>query len=326
MARSVAIIGAGQIGFAAAHEFFAAGWDVRIYARSRPKWSQFAREWRAYTLGEDPTPTADVVFDTIAYDEEDSARYDPDRVGRYITVSTASVYADDQGRGFEDAATLGFPEHKGPITEGQPLIAPGPETYSSRKVRMEAKATELFSERATLLRPCAIYGPHCRQPREWWFVKRMLDGRKAIPLAFDGLSQFQTTDVEMIGRFAVWAAENDLPGAYNLADENAPSVREIGQTIADWLEHAVDFHGFEGPPKGTVGRTPWSLPKQFILSSEKAESTGLYPCSEPYEPSEAIQWLRNQPLEEWEALFPVLVGYGYNLFDYEAEDRFLGQL
>ncbi|MEL7197454.1 MAG: reductase [Pseudomonadota bacterium] len=326
MAKTVAIIGAGQIGFAAAHVFFAAGWDVTIHARSRPNWFQFSENWRPYTAPDDPPPSADVVFDTIAYDAEDIAHFDPDAIGRYITVSSVSVYCDEKARTLDEGLAHGYPRFAGPITEDQTTIAPGPDTYSTRKVRMENAAIKAFGDRATILRPCAIYGPHCRQPREWWFVKRILDGRSEIPLSFDGNSQFQTTDVEMIGHFAAWAAEKDLSGAFNLADSNAPSVLEIGQTIADLLERPGTFRGFEGAPKGTVGRTPWSIPKPFIISSAKAEATGLYPCSERYKPSAALQWLCKQPLNDWEPLFPVLVRYGYDLFDYAAEDRFLASL
>lgn len=325
MARSVAIIGAGQIGYAAAHEFFGAGFDITIFARSKPSWIQSERIWQAYTAGEDAAPVADVVFDTIAYDEDDVARYDREKVGRYITVSSAAVYCDEQGRSFE-TPDLGFPEFKDPIKEDHRRLAPGPESYSTKKVRMEDKTVDVFGERATILRPSAIYGEHSRQPREWWFVKRMLDGRKRIPLANNGESRFHTTNVEMIASFAAWAAEKELSGAFNLADRNAPSVRRIGEEISDGLEKAVELVGFDGPPQRTIGASPWAIPNPFVISSEKADATGLYPCCEAYDPLISIRWLCDQHGKDWQALFPVLAGYGYDLFDYEAEDAFLASL
>jgi len=327
MARSIAIIGAGQIGFASASAFASKDWDVRLLARSKPDWGIEGVEFVPHILGETPSPSADIVLDTIAYDEDDVARFDPDRVGRYIAISTASVYADNQGRGFEDAAELGFPEFNAPITEDQLLIAGGPQTYSSRKVRMEAKAAAMFAGRATLLRPCAIYGPFSRQPREWWFVKRMLDGRQRIPLAFKGESQFHTTDVNTIAGFAHCAAENAISGAFNLADDDAPTALEIGQRIAKEMEAECDFVLFEGSPQRTLGRTPWSLPKPFVLSCRKAldagwDGFGLYPAAN----NDALAWLADLNPADWRAAFPVLANYGYDLFDYAAEDRFLAAL
>ncbi|MEO0872631.1 MAG: reductase, partial [Pseudomonadota bacterium] len=282
MARSVAIVGAGQIGFASALAFRDAGWDVRVLARSKPDWAVEDVEFVPHVLEDARCPSADVVLDTIAFDEADAARYDPDRIGRYISISTASVYADNQGRGFEDAAERGFPEFEEPISENQPLIEGSAATYSSRKVRMEDKAEQLFGKCATLLRPCAIYGPYSRQPREWWFVKRLLDGRSRIPLAFMGESQFHTTNVDTIAGFAVCAAINELGGAFNLADDDAPCVMEIGRQMMQEMDAQCAFVPFESPPKAALGRTPWSLPKPFVLSCRKAFDTGwdgfdLYP-------------------------------------------------
>ncbi|MFU7529606.1 hypothetical protein [Qipengyuania sp. ASV99] len=246
MARTVAIIGAGQIGVAAAYAFFGAGWDITIHSRTRPQWQEFAREWREYVAGSDPAPVADVVLDTIAFDAEDMERYDPGEVGRLVVISSASVYCDDMGRTLDEGPLKGYPEFEGKITEAQATVAPGPESYSTRKRRMENRALDLFGDRATILRPCAIYGKWSRHPREWWFVKRVLDGRGRIPLIFNGSSRFQTTDVEQIAWTAVEAARRDVGGVFNVADTDSPSVIEIGRAIADFLEREVDFISVEG--------------------------------------------------------------------------------
>ena len=34
---------------------------------------------------------------------------------------------------------------------------------------------------------------HATHPREWWFIKRALDGREAIPVAYAGKSVFHTS-------------------------------------------------------------------------------------------------------------------------------------
>ncbi|WP_298467323.1 hypothetical protein [uncultured Erythrobacter sp.] len=326
MARSVAIIGAGQIGFAAAAAFLSDSWDVRVCARSRPDWLQAETFFQRYLLGEDPAPDADLVLDTIAFDAEDIARYSPDAVSHLIAVSSASVYCDAQGRSLDEAATNGFPEFDGPLSETQNTVAPGPETYSTRKVRMEKKARELFGDCATILRPCAIHGPHSRHPREWWFVKRILDGRQSIPLAHNGNSMFHTTSADTIASFAVHVANNKLAGVFNVCDDFPPTVLQIGETIARILEREIEFLRLEGS-QGLIGRTPWSVPLPFLVSGERAGSTGFADAL-PYdaESDDAVRWLADTPPTDWRTAFPQLAAYPWDLFDYEAEDRFFASL
>lgn len=323
MTASVAIVGAGQIGFAAAQWFFGEGWNVTILSSSRPAWVQFARQWQPYVTGVDPAPHADVVLDTIAYDETDIAVYDPGAVGRLIVISSASVYCDDANRTLDEGPVGGYPEFAGPITEAQATVAPGPATYSTRKMRMESAACARFGERATILRPCAIHGPWSRHPREWWFVKRLLDGRRRIPLIHHGRSRFQTTDVEQIARTAQAAAANGIGGVFNIADSDCPNVLEIGEAISGFLEREVDLIPVEGT--GLVGRTPWSLPGTFAVDGSKAMAmygdNPWFPYTDHVQP--ALQWLCQHAPTDWRVAFPQLAGYPWDLFDYAAEDHLL---
>ncbi|AWW75863.1 hypothetical protein CD351_11882 [Erythrobacter sp. KY5] len=325
MARSVAIIGAGQIGYAAAYNFAFHGWDVRIHSRTRPAWALGEREsFVPYIAGEDPAPHADVVLDTIAFDEEDVAPFDPDAVGRLIAISSASVYCDDKGRTLDEAATNGFPEFDGPITEKQSTVVPGPDTYSTRKVRMENKALDLFGNRATILRPCALFGKYSRHPRELWFVKRLLDGRSRIPLAFGGRSQFSTTSSFCLGSNAQKMAADGAGGVFNMADDPARTVAEIGRVLAEWLGYQAEFHLMDGPPQGSVGRTPWSVPEPFVVSNAKADKAAYFCVAS--ELLSSAQWLIDLNPADWREAFPQLAAYPWDMFDYEAEDRFFASL
>lgn len=325
MARSVAIVGAGQIGYAAWHHLGDEGHLATVHARSKPDWlAGFDDHFHSYELDKDPPPESEVVLDTIAFDAADVERYDPDRTGRLILVSSASVYCDAEGRTLDEAAQNGFPVFHGPITETQATVAAGPETYSTRKIRMEERALELFGDRATILRPCAIYGPHSRHPREWWFVKRMLDARRRIPLSCSGKSQFQTTGTDLIGDFVVAAAEIGLGGIYNLADATSPTVLEMGQTIARILAADVRFECFEGYPEAMIGRTPWSVPRPFVIDGAKAaQDGGLARITYDMEAEGAVNWLRQSNPDDWRAAFPQLAGYPWDLFDYAGEDAYL---
>ena len=45
----------------------------------------------------------------------------------------------------------------------------------------------------SILRRGAIHGIGARHPREWYFVKRGLDGRRHLPLEYGGGSVFATS-------------------------------------------------------------------------------------------------------------------------------------
>lgn len=323
MARSVAIVGAGQIGYALACAFGEGGWDVTIHARTEPKWHERSR-WRfeQYLAGESGAPCAEAIVDTIAFDAPDVARYDPDKVGRLTVISSASVYADCHGRTLDEAAQDGFPEFGGPICEQQSTVAPGPESYSTRKLRMENRALELFGDRATILRPCAIYGAWSRHPREWWFVKRMLDGRERIPLIHGGRSRFQTTNAKDIGAFALHAAEREIGGIFNIADDGCPTVKDIGAALAQFLDYTPRWVPIDGT--GLIGRTPWSVEQPFMVSNAKMKATGFgSPSTYGTGARAAAQWLLDLAPTDWRAAFPQLAAYPWDLFDYHSEDAYL---
>jgi len=101
----------------------------------------------------------------------------------------------------DEASENGFPGLPDPIIEEQMTVRPPP-TYCTHKLRMGRAATERYGRRATILRPCVVYGPVSRHPREWWFVKRIKDGRRVIPTAFEGKSTFHTIPARSIGSLA----------------------------------------------------------------------------------------------------------------------------
>ncbi|MEM6267303.1 MAG: NAD-dependent epimerase/dehydratase family protein [Pseudomonadota bacterium] len=340
MGRSVAIIGAGQIGHALAEAFAEGGWETRVLASSAPRWPVLGKPlksglfskaltWRGtgarfepYDLATDQSALcADLVVDTIAFDHGYLDRYSPALIGRLVVISSASVYCDAAGRTLDEAAQNGWPEFAGPITEEQTTVAPDCTTYSTRKVRMEQRAAELFGDRATILRPGAIYGPYSRHPREWWFVKRLRDRRRKIPLMHFGKAQFHTTNAADIGRFAHHAAEHALGGVYNVVDQSCPSVSEIADAMISRLDDPPELVLLDD--LGTVGRTPWSVSKPFIVSSAKASASGFTKQSRYTQSvSDAASWLWEQNAADWKLAFPQLAAYPYDHFDYEAEDRY----
>src|SRR5207248_5297418 len=103
----------------------------------------------------------------------------------------------------QEDAYLRFPA---PIGEHRRTVAASDETYHTQKVAME-QTLMAGPLPATIVRSCAVQGPGGRAPRELFLVKRNLDGRRAIPLAYRGESIFHTTSVENLAELVWLAAE-----------------------------------------------------------------------------------------------------------------------
>jgi nucleoside-diphosphate-sugar epimerase len=331
MGRAFIIGGTGQIGIATAEALRDAGWDVTVAHRGHRKVelpgvrAVVADRRKPGEFEAALKDGADVVIDTVAFTpaEADQLLALRGSVGGYVVISSASVYADDRGRSLDTAAETGFPIFDGPIRETQPTIAPGPASYSTQKVALEQRLLE-SGALVTVLRPCAIHGPHSAHPREWWFVKRMLDKRLAIPVAFNGASRFQTSAVRNIAALIRTVAEQPAARILNAADPDAPTVAEIGATIAGRVGYSGDIVPIDSDE---IGHTPWSTPSPMVADMSAAEALGYRPAGTYAETvGEAIDWLVARNPEDWRKAFPVLAMYPGNLFDYEAEDRVLAGL
>jgi nucleoside-diphosphate-sugar epimerase len=272
---------------------------------------------------------ADAIIDTVAYDETHAGQLleiEPS-VGQFIVISSSSVYRDEAGRTLDEARERGFPHLPDGITEEQPTVEPGPENYSTKKVALERRLLDNGKRPVAVLRPAAIHGTHSTHPREWWFVKRMLDGREAIPLCFNGLSQFHTTAASNIAEVTGNALTERRKFILNVADPVAPTVLEIGTLIAEaigWTGRFVPIDWDGAGCSSPVGWTPWSVPAPFILSTEAARQIG-YTAATDYARSvrNTCQWLQSSVSgADWRVRFPVLAQYTLPLFDYDAEDRF----
>lgn len=307
--------GGGQIGRAVALDLARAGWQVDAVTRTALAPDLLALGIAALL----PTPTRattvargyDAVIDTLAFTDADAADLLAEPAGHYTVISTASVYADDQGRGFE-LRDAGFPQYPDPIDERQALVPPGP-GYSAGKVAMEAA----LGDRAAILRPGAIHGIGARHPREWWFVKRALDGRTVLPLALAGRSVFHTTSTTGIASLTRHLAERRITGPHNVADPVARSVAEIATAIGTVMGHRFDV------TDNDIGHTPFSVDHPVRLCTARARATGwdggpdYSACLPDY-----IAWLISHR-DDWQTAFPVFQHYGHDPFDYAAEDASL---
>jgi len=340
--HAIIIGGTGQIGCAVAKRLLIDGWQVTLASRGQRSAPEDLSALGAKAialdreapgaLGQALAGGADTVIDTIAYDAShaDQLLEVEDDVGTFVIVSSCSVYKDEHGRSLDDGRDRGYPDFGGAVSETNPTVDPGPNSYSTRKAALEQRLLERSGRPVAIIRPGAIHGPYTQHPREWWFLKRMLDGRAFIPLAYRGESRMHTTGTANLAAVIAAALAARTTCILNAGDPVAPSVAEIGRVIAHRMNYRGDFVPLDiGDEYGTapVGWTPWSLPKPFVLSTDAASQLGYEPAaSYTQEVGGLCDWLLQQDIENWQAAFPVLAGYPLQLFDYAAEDNFVAAL
>ncbi len=264
---------------------------------------------------------ADLLVDCLCYGAGDAAALLPlaRLAASTVMISGKAVYADAAGRHANSAVK---PRFDGPISETQRTVPPGDEGYGDRKITAEQVMVDSGLP-VTVIRPGLIHGDGARMPREWVFVRRVLDRRPRIFLAHPGAVNQTTAAANLAALIQVVAAK---PGRriLNAADPDAPSALEIARTIAGYLGHTWDEVLLD-EPAGTIGRHPWEAPHPVVLETTAAASLGYTPV-EDYAAtvSGEVDWLvRAAAGDEKPDVIRDLDGDFFGpMLDYAAEDRY----
>jgi nucleoside-diphosphate-sugar epimerase len=271
----------------------------------------------------------DLVVDVIPFEAEHARQLLELDVGAIVAISSASVYADAQGRTLDEAQGVDdFPELPVPIPETQPTVEPGDATYSTKKAAIERILLESGQTPAAIVRPCAIYGHGDRMAREWFFVKRTIDRRRYVVLANRGLGHFHTVAAENVGEVVRLLAESPRTDVFNCGDPNPPRVVEIARRIGEVAAHRfteVLLAGNAG--RGALGQTPWSTPKPLLVDMAKAEEELGYRPVITWADAipRQVQWLLDATRgRDWQQVLPR--GADYLRFEYEEEDALVAEL
>jgi nucleoside-diphosphate-sugar epimerase len=203
------------------------------------------------------------------------------------------------------------------------------ETYGGGKVALEQTLLQANRLPVTLLRPAAVCGPASRHLREWWFVKRVLDGRTIVPLKHRGLSQFHPSSTANIAALAVHCLDLPESRIVNAADPDCPTDGEIAEHVARAMNHDWQIIRLsEEHSTGPVGETPWTHPTPIVLDTSAALAVGYRPTT-TY--ALAVPTLVEAALAEtadrdWQEVYPALASYAAEMFDYTAEDDFVNRI
>lgn len=295
--RAVILGGTGGIGSAVARELLDVSgrggddWQVDVVARRGGEIADtLTKDGATFVPGDRRDgavlrdllrPGADLLVDTVGATRDDAAQLLPflGDVGSTVFVSSKAVYVDEQGR---HANSLDKPVFGGPVTELQPTVTAADADPTSRDGYAAAKvaAEQLLLDHGapvTVLRPSKVYGVGVGRPREWFVVRRVLDGRERVLLADGGRGIDHTTAASGIGSLVRLVADAPDRRILNVADETAPSALEIVRTIAGHLDHRFDEVLLDADAPAFVGVTPWSSPSPFVLDTTAARSLGWEP-------------------------------------------------
>lgn len=330
--RAFLLGGTGQIGCAVARALAVEGWEVAVGSRSGGLPDGLA-ELGVRAVGVDRGVAGeleaavgggvDVLVDCVAFTAADGAQLNglTGAVGSLVVISSASVYADAEGRTLDEATSQEtFPRLPVPITETQRTVAPSEATYSTRKVALE-QALLGGPLPVTIVRPCAVHGPGSELPRELFFVRRILDGRHRVLLVGNGETRFHTSAVVNLGELIRLAAEQPSDRVLNCADPDAPTAREICEAVcvaagATLEPVLVPESRFE---LGCCGN-PWAAPFPVVVDVRAAErELGYRPVARYAEAVRAtVEWLLDGGAQrDWSGT------YLERFFDYAAEDEML---
>ncbi|MBX3112008.1 MAG: NAD-dependent epimerase/dehydratase family protein [Fimbriimonadaceae bacterium] len=157
-----------------------------------------------------PDRTWDAVVDTCGYravDLQTSTSFLGSRVGRYLYVSTISVYSDDNPPFVVETDRLSGPDFgDGEITS---------ETYGPMKVATEVVLREALGDLATIVRPGVIIGPHDHTWRFTYWPHRFREGGDVlVPDAAE--KRVTSVDVRDLADFQVNLLEQSVTGVFNV--------------------------------------------------------------------------------------------------------------
>jgi nucleoside-diphosphate-sugar epimerase len=323
--RALILGGTGAIGRATARRLLAGGWEVELTGRDPRRMppelaAAGARFTRLDRRDVQELAAADLLVDCVCYTPADAAALLPlaGESGSTVLISSKAVYVDAAGNHSNSDVA---PRFDGPIRETQPTMAPKDVDYDSRE---GYGANKVAAEQAlldsglpvTVLRPSKIHGAGSARPREWVFVKRVLDRRPAVFLARRGEGVDHTTAAANIAALIETVARRPGARILNSADPDAPSALEISRTIAAHLDHAWEevLVDDESP-----GATPWDAEHPLVLDTSAALALGYTPAGDYASTvAEEVDWL----VAEAAAGRPPDDPFFAQFLDYASEDRF----
>ncbi|MFE7619301.1 NAD-dependent epimerase/dehydratase family protein [Streptomyces sp. NPDC057496] len=305
------------VGRAVTEEALARGWEVTVFHRGRHAPPPGVTELLGDRTAEDglaalaaPGPRAgagdadggrggdgagdaydwDLVVDTwtgAPSAVRDAARLLADRVGRYVYVSSRSVY------GYPTRA--GLPED-GPLVAGASPDEDGKDgevPYALAKRGGELAVLDAFGDRALLARAGLVLGPGENIGRLPWWLTRIARGGPVLAPGTPDL-EIQYIDARDLANWLLDAGSSGLGGPYNLVSRSGHAT--MGQLLDACVRATGSDATLRWTPAETVlaaGVEPWSDLPVWVPPGELYDAVHRGDVSRAY-----ASGLRCRPVEE----------------------------
>lgn len=214
-----------------------------------------------------------------------------DRTGRYLFISTGSVYDHTQAPAdamAEDAPRLEPERVTEQVTD---------QTYGPLKVACEDEVTGRFADRATIVRPGVVAGRYDPTDRFTWWVRRTArGGRIALPGRPE--QPVQVVDSGDLARLVTALLTADRPGVFNaVGPAEATTLEQLAHTCAAAAGTQVEVVAVDSS-SATQG-FPLVLPDpswdvMFRRSAAAARAAGMTSTPLAKTASEVLAWDRQR--------------------------------
>jgi len=296
----VLILGGTEfVGKAFVDDALARGWHVTTLNRQTHPAQQGVtslrgNRWETSGLDELGDDRWDLVVDTWSWAPvavRDAARRLAHQAGRYLYVSSRSVYAFPTPVGAdENAATV---DSSPDLTDAD---------YAQAKRGAELAVLEAFEARALLLRPGLILGPDENIGRLPWWLRRIERGGEVLaPGPKDAPVQY--VDARDLAAFGLDAAASGLGGAFDIVSPTSHATMGdlleacVAATVSDarlaWVEpqHVLD-----------AGIEPWTQLPMWLPPGELHDSLHGADVSKALGAGLRIRTVRETVEDTWEWL------------------------
>jgi 2'-hydroxyisoflavone reductase len=215
-----------------------------------------------------------------------SAEVLKENVGRYVFISSVSVYADFKKVGIDESYPVGK-------LQDETVEEINGETYGPLKALCEQTVQDIYAERALIIRPGLIVGPHDPTDRfTYWPVRVARGGEVLAPQKSE--ASIQVIDVRDLSDFIIKLIQQNASGVYNATGP------DYELTIGKLLEVSKQVSGsdanFQWASVEFLNQNkvePWSDMPTWVPDDEEGVGFARVDVSKAIEAG-----LRFRPLEE----------------------------
>jgi nucleoside-diphosphate-sugar epimerase len=242
------------------------------------------------------------------------------RTGSFVSVGGVPAY-----RGWMHPwlhAPFGLPV---PTSEDAPLVHDADDDPKGYRIVRTEESVFAHHPRAAHFRYPYVYGPYQLAPREWLVVRRVLDGRRRMVVADDGLTLHHHGYTENLAHALLLAAESPERAAgtiFNIGDSEVLTVRQVIEIIASALGAELELISMPfdlAIPARPLLAQP--APTHRVLDISRARHELGYRDVLPARDAVALtaRWLAEHRPDPGGMEEQVLT----DPFDYDAEDRLI---